>query len=144
MEIKITIKQQGKKNPLIREQSLELDHPAPNISLNQFLSKVVTQQVQIYQAKKAVPDSEDTLHPPHTDYLQLLTDNGKAGFGNIYNDKIVNLEVAIQSTLLAFEDGLFAVFQGDEQLESTDQIIDLNLNLPFTFIRLTFLAGSYW
>ena len=144
MEIKVTVKQLGRKHPLIGQQPLEIDHHTEKISLKQFLTLVVTQQVQTYQKKTAVSDSEDTLHPPQNNYLQILTDTGKAGFGNIYNDKQVNLELAIENALLAFEDGIFAVFQGDEQLESLPQIINLNLNLPFTFIRLTFLAGSYW
>lgn len=144
MEITVTIKQLGKKHPLISEQPLEIENNRKELSLQEFLILIVTRQVQIYQKKTAVSDSEDTIHSPQNNYLQILTDTGKAGFGNIYNDKEVSLELAIQNALLAFEDGIFAVFQGDEQLESLPQIINLDLNLSFTFIRLTFLTGSYW
>ena len=66
------------------------------------------------------------------------------GFGAIYNQNRVDLAVAQENAIVAFEDGLYAVFYGDDQLETLTQEIDLSKNKSITFIRLTFLAGSYW
>ncbi|WP_164464437.1 hypothetical protein [Chryseobacterium sp. G0162] len=54
------------------------------------------------------------------------------------------MQKAQDNAIQAFEDGMFAVFYNDEQLENLDQSIDLSLRHLFTFIRLAFLAGSYW
>jgi len=45
---------------------------------------------------------------------------------------------------LSYEDGLYAVFYGDDEMSDSNQVIDLSEKKELTFIRLTFLVGSYW
>ena len=65
-------------------------------------------------------------------------------FGAIYNHNLPDLKKAQETAIQAFEDGMFAVFYGDDALETLKQTIDLEENKTLTFIRLTFLVGSYW
>lgn len=144
MEIKVIVKQLGKKHPVLAEQKLEIEYSANNIALEKLLKLIVQQQVTAFNAKSFELEDEDYAKIPEDHYLNILTDTGKVGFGSIYNQKKADLEKAQENVIQAFEDGLFAVFYNDEQLENLTQTIDLSQKHTFTFIRLTFLAGSYW
>ncbi|MCS3530660.1 hypothetical protein [Chryseobacterium sp. JUb7] len=144
MEIKVSVKQLGRKHPVLSEQILDIAHYENNISLENLLKQIVQQQVETFNAKSFELEDEDVSKIPQENYLNILTDTGKAGFGSIYNEKRADLEKAQENALQAFKDGMFTVFYDDEQLENLTQIIDLNSQHTFTFIRLTFLAGSYW
>ncbi|WP_312394506.1 hypothetical protein [Chryseobacterium sp.] len=144
MEIKVTVKQLGRKHPVLSKQILNIAHLENTISLEHLLKLVVQQQVDAFNAKSFELEDEDYTKIPQDNYLNILTDIGKVGFGSIYNEKRANLEKAQENAIQAFEDGMFAVFYNDEQLENLSQTIDLSLQHTFTFIRLTFLAGSYW
>jgi len=144
MEIKVTVKQLGRKHPVLAEQSIEIAHHENHISLEHLLQLVVQQQVTAFNAKSFELEDEDLSKIPQENYLNILTDTGKAGFGSIYNQKRADLQKAQENAIQAFEDGIFAVFYNDEPIESLTQIIDLNLQYTFTFIRLTFLSGRYW
>ncbi|UKB83503.1 hypothetical protein LF887_21230 [Chryseobacterium sp. MEBOG06] len=143
MEIKVTVKQLGKKHPVLSEQKLEISYNESQISLENLLNLIVRQQVEAFNAKSFELDDEDDTKIPQDNYLNILTDTGKVGFGSIYNLKKADLQKAQENAVQAFEDGMFAVFYNDEQLESLAQPVDLSLQHSFTFIRLTFLAGSY-
>lgn len=144
MEIKVTVKQLGKKHPVLSEKILEIAHEESEISLANLLKLIVQQQVEVFNAKPFELEDEDYSKIPQENYLNILTDTGKVGFGSIYNQKKANLEQAQENAIQAFEDGMFTVFYNEEQIENLNQMIDLSLNYTFTFIRLTFLAGSYW
>ncbi|UHO38746.1 hypothetical protein H5J24_00655 [Chryseobacterium capnotolerans] len=144
MEIKVTVKQLGRKHPVLSEQIIEIDYEDSNISLENLLRLIVQQQVAEFNAQSFELEDEDDTKIPTDNYLNILTDTGKVGFGSIYNLKKADVQKAQDNAIQAFEDGMFAVFYNDEQLEKLNQAIDLNLQHPFTFIRLAFLAGSYW
>lgn len=144
MEINVTVKQLGKKHPILSEQKLEIGFNDNNISLENLLKLIVQQQVEVFNAKSFDLEGEDVTKIPLDNYLNILTDTGKVGFGSIYNQKKADLQKAQENAIQAFEDGMFAVFYNDEQVEDLSQIIDLSLQNTFAFIRLTFLAGSYW
>ncbi|SFN59128.1 hypothetical protein SAMN05421594_3431 [Chryseobacterium oleae] len=144
MEIKVTVKQLGRKHPVLSEQKLEIRYDDSRISLEDLLKLIVQQQVEAFNAQSFELEDTDYTKIPSENYLNILTDTGKAGFGSIYNEKKANLQKAQENATQAFEDGMFAVFYNDGQLEHLSETIDLGLEHTFTFIRLTFLAGSYW
>ncbi|MBL1219311.1 hypothetical protein JET18_00555 [Chryseobacterium sp. L7] len=144
MEIKVTVKQLGKKHPVLSEQKLEIGYDDSKISLEELLKLIVQQQVEAFNARSFELEDTDYAKTPSENYLNILTDTGKAGFGSIYNEKKANLQKVQENAVQAFEDGMFAVFYNDGQLENLSETIDLSLKHTFTFIRLTFLAGSYW
>ncbi|WP_294301965.1 hypothetical protein [uncultured Chryseobacterium sp.] len=144
MEIKVTVKQLGRKHPVLSEQHLEIDHHENSISVEQLLRLIVQQQVEAFNAKSFETEDRDYTQTPLENYLNILTDIGKVGFGSIYNEKRADLQKAQGNAIQAFEDGMFAVFYGETQIENLTQVIDLSNKPVFTFIRLTFLAGGYW
>ncbi|KFF25148.1 hypothetical protein [Chryseobacterium vrystaatense] len=144
MEIKVTVKQLGKKHPVLSEKKIEIAYEDITITLENLLKLIVRQQVEAFNAQSFELEDQDYTKIPVENYLNILTDTGKVGFGSIYNEKKANIQKAQENAILAFEDGMFVVFYNDEQLENLTQTIDLSLQHTFAFIRLTFLAGSYW
>lgn len=142
MIIQYSIKQLGKKRPQIKKQPLELPHfdPQGQATLQDFITALVQQQVKAYATRQ-----ETTL-------LEALTPNqieegaaqGKVDVQERFEAGRVEVETAVETALQAFKDGLYAVFADEEQLEQLEQSINWSTIECFTFIRLTFLAGSYW
>lgn len=144
LNLRFTIKQLGKKQALFTEQIIAIDYDLPSISLKNLIAAIVEYRVEEYNRKTVVSDNEDTPHNPLRNYIDLLTETGNAKFGNIYNESKADVEKAIENALICFEDGIIAVFQGEEQINALSQEIDLTKDNSFTFLRLTFLVGSYW
>ncbi|MCS4303878.1 hypothetical protein [Chryseobacterium sp. BIGb0232] len=144
MNIKVTVKQLGRKHPVLSEQKIEIAYEDSVISLKNLLKLIVQQQVEEFNAQSFELEDEDSTKIPTDNYLNILTDTGKVGFGSIYNLKKADVQKAQDNAIQAFEDGMFAIFYNDEQFSDLGQTIDLSLQHTFTFIRLTFLAGSYW
>lgn len=144
MNISISVKQLGKKHPLLQEKSIALAIENPVITTQKLIESIVDHQVQLFRSSSFEFEDEDKIHLPKENYLPILTDTGKVGFGAIYNHNQVDVAKAQENAIIAFEDGLYAVFYGDDQLETLSEEIDLSQNKNLTFIRLTFLAGSYW
>ena len=144
MDIRFTIKQLGKRQAVLTEKIITIDYHQSFITLENLIVSIVTEEVNVYTNKTVEVDEKDTIHTPLVNYIDLLTETGKAGFDGIYNSKKADVTLAKNNALICFEDGVFAVFQGDDEITTLAQEIDLSKDLPFTFIRLTFLAGSYW
>ncbi|MFC0780049.1 hypothetical protein [Flavobacterium sp. HJSW_4] len=144
MNISISVKQLGKKHPLLQEKNIALAIENPVITTQKLIESIVDHQVQLFRSASFEFEDEDKIHLPKENYLPILTDTGKVGFGALYNHNQVDLAKAQENAIQAFEDGMYAVFYGDDQLETLTEQIDLSQNKNLTFIRLTFLAGSYW
>lgn len=144
MNISISVKQLGKKHPLLQEKNIALAIENPVITTQKLIESIVDHQVQLFRASSFEFEDEDKIHLPKENYLPILTDTGKVGFGAVYNHNKVDLAKAQENAIVAFEDGLYAVFYGEDQLETLSEEIDLSQNKNLMFIRLTFLAGSYW
>ena len=145
MIIKVSVKLLGKKHPILHEKAIEIATQQPVLTTQELIKLVVEQQVnQFINSSSFEFDNQDETHNPKDNYLQILTDTGKVGFGAIYNQNMPDVTKAQETALQAFEDGMYAVFYGDFQLEKLHGVIDLSENKIITFIRLTFLSGSYW
>lgn len=144
MDIKITAKQLGKKHPLLQEKIFKIKELEQFCSLKDLLEAIVEQQVNQYNHKDREKENSGKTKMPKDNYLPLLTDTGKIGFNVTYNLNKADIEKAKEQTIQAFEDGLFAVFWDEEELTNLNQQIEITLDKTLTFIRLTFLAGSYW
>lgn len=142
--IHVNVKQLGKKHPILAEQPINIDTKKDTISIQELLYLIVQQQVENYNQKSIEKEDEDVQKLPKDNYLPLLIESGKASFSSIYNENKVNLIKAQETASQAFEDGMFAIFLGEQQFEDLAEEVSLITNQSFTFIRLTFLVGSYW
>lgn len=141
MKLTISAKQLGRKHPLIDRTIIEIDDIGAHPTLRHLIMAVVARQVQEYNSKTP----EKSLLPfLETAAIDGQAATGKIGFGSIYNDNKADLVKAQETALLAFQDGIFVVFAGEEQLFELDNKFSLTPDTVITFIRLSFLAGSYW
>ena len=144
MNVSISVRQLGKKHPILQEKSISLDTSESIVTVHTFIALIVKHQVELFHAASFEWEDQDTIRLPKENYLPILTDTGKVGFGAVYNHNKVDIAQAQDNAILAFEDGLYALFHGNDQLEILTGEIDLSQKKSITFIRLTFLAGSYW
>ena len=69
---------------------------------------------------------------------------GKIAFGIVYGEKKPDVDEAAKTAIQGFEDGLFRVFRGMDELTELDREEKFNEGDEITFIRLTMLAGRMW
>lgn len=142
MQVYFSVKQLGKKNPVIRERAIDIPLSEPVLSLKTLIEAVVLDQVNTYNSKDM-----DALDEDITMKLEQsvpLVSTGKVGFGKIYNGNKANVNWAIDNALQSFEDGLYLVFYGGHELTSLDEITDISEGRVFSFVRLVFLSGGYF
>lgn len=139
MEIYVRVKALGKRKDILAPVLYTI--PDGIRSLRQLLAAVVQKEVDSYNSK----ETEMQLIPFLTQQeLEAQAKVGKVSFGRIYYDKKANPHKAIENVLQCLEDGLIRVFMNDEELTELDAQFDIPDQAVFTFIRLTFLAGSMW
>jgi len=141
MKIIVKVKQAGRKHALLENREIEIGEIGKTPLLEDLLNAVVRRQVEDHNRKE-----------PGANLLPFLSGaeisgraaHGKVGFGSLYNENKADLQAAQNAARQAFEDGIFSVFAGENEIGSLDEKIELNDSTVITFIRLTFLAGSYW
>lgn len=144
MNLLFTVKQLGKKRPFIQYKSIDIDllPRQSDTTLKDLLTEVVIQQVREFNQKIEDAKNEKNLFTFFEEYeLQEEAQTGKVRFGAIYNDKKANLDKAIETVLLAFFDGLIAVFVEGNQIQKLEDRVLLEENTRITFVRFTFLTG---
>lgn len=137
MEIYVRVKALGKRKDILAPTPYTL--PDGIDSLRRLLVAVVQKELDCYNSRQM----QMQLVPFLTQ--QQLDEQAKAGkvsFGRIYSDKKANSQKAIENAIQCWEDGLVRVFMNEEELTQLDTPLVIADGAVFTFIRLTFLAGS--
>ena len=137
MKIIINVKGLSRKK-VIHQEEVELIN---NISTTKDL---ITELVKINVEKfnKKI-DEKDILSIMTNENIAKAARIGKIG-DEVHGDKKANLEKALDTAYLAFEDGLYCIFINDEQTEKLDDSLNLKDGDILTLIRLTMLAGRMW
>jgi hypothetical protein len=141
MQLTVSAKQLGQKKALIINKVIEIEDIGPHPTVRQLIGAVVDQQVREYNTN---PREKNLLPFLDQETIDARAESGKVGFGVVYNENTADLAVARKTALQAFADGLFVLFADDRELTGADDTIDIKPGTVITFIRLTFLAGSYW
>jgi hypothetical protein len=141
MQLTVKAKQAGKKYAIIEDKIIEIDNIGKTPLLQELLKAVVKQQVEEYNRK---PVEKNLLPFLSKSKIEEKSETGKVGFESIYNKNKADITKAQETALQAFEDGMFSVFAGDFEVRSLKEEVKLTDSTVIIFIRLTFLAGSYW
>ena len=141
MKLTISAKQLGRKNALIAKKIIEVDYIGNEPTLQALIQAVVIQQVSEFNSK---PLEKNILPFLDQETIETNASAGKLGFGAIYKDRKADPDTAVKTAFQAFEDGLFVVFAGEEEWTGLDQKMAVTEETIISFVRLTFLAGSYW
>ena len=111
----------------------------------------------LYMNIKQLGKRKNTVHKVPFEYAnvpgtlrELITEIddmgriGKIAFGIVYGEKKPDVDEAVKTAIQGFEDGLFRVFRGMDELTELDREEKFNEGDEITFIRLTMLAGRMW
>lgn len=139
MEIYVRVKALGKRRDILSPVPYTI--PDDAASLRQFLAAVVQKEVASYNSKTA---GSQLLPCLTRQELEDRAETGKVSFGSVYSDKKADPVKAAANAIRCWEDGLVRVFLNGEELTELDAPLVIPRGAEFTFIRLTFLAGSTW
>lgn len=139
MNVWVTVKSLGKRKPALAKQATEL--PETTGTLRQLISNMVTLQIQALEDKKSQVEWLAYLMPEEIESQGVA---GKVGFGAVNNEVIPELQQAIETAVLAHEDGLYKVFVNEEEVHQLDEPLTLREGDELVFIRFTMLAGRLW
>ncbi|KQY90228.1 hypothetical protein ASD24_25360 [Paenibacillus sp. Root52] len=139
MNVWVTVKSLGKRKPALAKQATEL--PETTGTLRQLIGNMVSRQVQALEDKKNQVDWLAYLMPEE---IESQGAAGKVGFGAVNNEGIPELQQAIETAVLAHEDGLYKVFVNEEEVHQLDEPLTLREGDELVFIRFTMLAGRLW
>lgn len=138
----------GHRRRGVREHDLVLKLPPGPISARRLIEAAVTAEVAAHQARA----EEASLVRVLTE-KSLLEDlaRGVVRVGGLQDEgqgepapaKVSRVEVsnAVETALLAFEDGIFKVFIGDDEL-TADADVEVADGAALLFLRLVPLAGG--
>lgn len=141
MRLSINVKQLGKRKPAVAPISFE--YPKKPSTLRELLQMTVSICVKEYNQRREELSYDTPMSEEQINNAAIV---GKIAFGFSYNTKKADEQEAIDTALLAFEDGLFRLFLEEEELEYTqlDNPLTIEEGQTLTFIRLTMLAGRMW
>ncbi|MEW4924645.1 hypothetical protein [Algibacter sp. 2305UL17-15] len=136
-EFLINLKRLGKKK--IYTETITVEHKIND--LKDLIVACVSSKVKQYNSKREHNHLLSFLTPSQ---IQEQSETGKIGFGDIDNFKMADEAESIETALQAYKDGLFLVFINDDEITALDEKITLTQDTPITFLRMTFLTGTYW
>ena len=137
MKIIINVKGLSRKK-IIHQEEVELINKIS--TTKDLITELVKINVEKFNKKI---DDKDILSIMTNEYIAEAARSGKTS-DEVHGDKKANLEKALDTAYLAFEDGLYCIFINDEQTEKLDDSLNLKDGDILTFIRLTMLAGRMW
>ena len=137
MKIIINVKGLSRKKVIYQEE-VELKNKIS--TTKDLITELVKINVEKFNKKI---DEKDILFIMTNENIAKAARIGKIG-DEVHGDKKANLEKALDTAYLAFEDGLYCIFINDEQTEKLDDSLNLKDGDILTLIRLTMLAGRMW
>ena len=137
MKIIINVKGLSRKKVIYQEE-VELKNKIS--TTKDLITKKIKINVEKFNKKI---DEKDILSIMTNENIAKAARIGKIG-DEVHGDKKANLEKALDTAYLAFEDGLYCIFINDEQTEKLDDSLNLKDGDILTLIRLTMLAGRMW
>ena len=137
MKIIINVKGLSRKK-VIHQEEVELKNKIS--TTKDLITELVKINVEKFNKKI---DERDILSIMTNENIAKAARIGKIG-DEVHGDKKANLEKALDTAYLAFEDGLYCIFINDEQTEKVDDSLNLKEGDILTLIRLTMLSGRMW
>ena len=106
-------------------------------TVRDLLTSLTALSVRDYNARK---DEGQVLRFLTREEIADQAERGKISLGLRGGEDAVE-EKAVENTLQCFEDGIFRVFAGEDELTALEETIPWTDDMVFTFIRLTMLSG---
>ena len=136
--VRVRAKVTGHRRRSAGDHELELPLAPGAVTAAALIEAAVSAEVAAYEQRA----DEATLVRMLTE-RELTEDlaRGAVRMGDIERPPTVNVDDAVATALLAFDDGIFKIFVGDQELDSTSTV-DLTDGMDVLFLRLVPLAGG--
>lgn len=139
MKISVSVKGASRKKAQIRK--IIYEYPDRTYTVSGFLSETVRICLGQYNEKR---DAGEILRLFSMEEMEDMAVSGRVSAGDPLDRKKADEKKAVSDALLAFEDGLIALFADGKRYEDMEEIMPLHDGSEVTFVRLTFLAGRMW
>ena len=151
MRIRINVKGISRRREAVVQQVREV--PDRPMTVEEFLRVIVRQEVEACNGDGedsallrlfgggAGPDGETA---GAEQALENMAAEGRVRYGRFPDGKKADVNKAVADALLAFDDGLAALFADGVRYEDRAAVLPLQEDSEVTFVRLTFLAGRMW
>jgi hypothetical protein len=122
----------------VPEHDLALALPDGPVTARQIIDSAVRAEVAAYEARAEEAQFVRVLTERE---LQADLARGSVRMGGVERPAPVDATRAVDAALTAYEDGIFKLFVGDEEVEPAG-VIELSDGAPMLFLRLVPLAGG--
>ncbi len=109
-------------------------------TVREFLTALVELEVGAYNARR---DEGQLVAYLTKEEMKDQAGRGKISFG-LRGGKDADAAAAAENAIQCFEDGIYRVFAGDEEVTELDGKFIWDEGCEFTFIRLAMLSGLNW
>lgn len=140
--IRVSGKVMGKTQPVFADWELALPVPAegePGLTLQGVLASIVRAEVAAFQERQAERRVMRILSP---EQMAIGVTVGKISAGGSDLDQVVDVDVAVETALQAFKDGLYFVFIDEVQQDDLEQLVEICEGSQLLFLRLIALVGG--
>lgn len=133
----------GQKKPLFTDWVVALPaeplQPENRMRLRDLIARVVQEEVRAFQQRQEERRLARILTKGEVEQAIV---RGKVDMGERDSKQKVDPQAAVETALQAFEDGLYYVFVGGEQVQNLDDEVTVRADTRVTFMRLVALAGG--
>lgn len=136
MQIFANVKSLRRERGFLEPKSYELPHDVR--TLRDLIIALVNVELSAYNRREPGEMLKALLSQDEIDRM------AEVGFGRIHAQAKADRIKAEENAVQCFEDGIIRVVAGDDELTSLDEPVPAQDGVTYTFIRLTFLAGSMW
>ena len=116
-----------------------LEDKSETLSLKEFLTRIVLQEVEAFKLRQEERKLERVLSPEQISEGEA---RGKVDMGGRDLDQEVDPAAAVETALLAFKGGIFYVFIDEIQAEALETSVTLYPHSHVLFLRLVPLVGG--
>lgn len=110
-------------------------------TLRQLIFQLVADGVSSYNHRITDSSANPVISQ---DDMDTMREVGKIGFGIPFGSRTVEQEAALDTALQGFQDGLYRIFVGDQEIEEVDAPLNLQEGDSLTIIRLVMLTGGFF
>ena len=139
MKVYIQVKKLGKRIQTVGSIPYELETcPA---TLRELIACMVNQGVEGYNERLRSGEQNKVFSEAE---IQDMSQVGKVAFGIPFGEREANPQKAVDAALLAFTDGLYRFFVGEQEITQLDAPLNLSEGDTIAIIRLVMLTGGFF
>lgn len=139
MRVLVNMKKLGKRKNSITKVPYELERQP--LTVKELILEMTAVCVRDYNERM---ENKELLAALSASEIEEQAESGKIGFHINYGENQAELQEAQENALQCFEDGIYRIFLGTEELKNLEDSIVFGSDSELTFARMTMLSGRLW